>query len=405
MMGEKTSYFPMGQGHLLPQEEMLEVGRRKKKLSIGIPKESSRFENRVALTPQGVELLVANGHTVLFESGAGDKAHYFDHDFSEGGAQIVKEKSQVLKADIILKVSALTEEEMRQLEANQLIISLLNLYNQTRASIQKMLDRRLNAIAFELLKDDNGCFPVIRSMSEIEGTTSVLIASEYLSKAHNGKGVLLGGVTGISPAELVILGAGTAGEFAAKAAIGLGASVKVFDNSYHRLRELERNVGQRIFTSVLHPQALTKALQSADAVMGSLRYLQAGHSFMVTEEQVAQMKKGSIIVDLSMDQGGCFESSKCTDLDNPVYTKHGVVHYCVPNIASRVSRTASIALSNIFAPIILRLGEAGGVHHLIKEDIGLSHGMYLYKGILTNSYIGRRFNMPYKDIGLLMAAF
>ncbi len=405
MMGEKTSYFPMGQGHLLPQEEMLEVGRRKKKLSIGIPKESSRFENRVALTPQGVELLVANGHTVLFESGAGDKAHYFDHDFSEGGAQIVKEKSQVLKADIILKVSALTEEEMRQLEANQLIISLLNLYNQTRASIQKMLDRRLNAIAFELLKDDNGCFPVIRSMSEIEGTTSVLIASEYLSKAHNGKGVLLGGVTGISPAELVILGAGTAGEFAAKAAIGLGASVKVFDNSYHRLRELERNVGQRIFTSVLHPQALTKALQSADAVMGSLRYLQAGHSFMVTEEQVAQMKKGSIIVDLSMDQGGCFESSKCTDMDNPVYTKHGVVHYCVPNIASRVSRTASIALSNIFAPIILRLGEAGGVHHLIKEDIGLSHGMYLYKGILTNSYIGRRFNMPYKDIGLLMAAF
>lgn len=404
-MGDKTSFFPMGQSNLLPQEEMLEVGRRKKKLSIGIPKESSRFENRVALTPQGVELLVANGHTVFFEAGAGDRAHYFDHDFAECGAQIVKEKGQVLKADIILKVSALTDDEVARLEPHQLVISLLNLYNQSRESIQKMLDRRLNAIAFELLKDDNGCYPVIRSMSEIEGTASVMIASEYLSKAHNGKGVLLGGVTGISPAELVILGAGTAGEFAAKAAIGLGASVKVFDNSYHSLRELERNVGQRIFTSVLHPQALTKALQSADAVLGSLRYLQAGRSFMVTEEQVAQMKKGAIIIDLSMDQGGCFESSKCTDFDHPVFTRHGVIHHCVPNIASRVSRTSSIALSNIFAPIILKLGDAGGVHHLIKEDVGLSHGMYLYKGILTNSYIGRRFNMPYKDIGLLMAAF
>lgn len=404
-MGEKSSFFPMGQSNLLPQEEMLEVGRRKKKLSIGIPKESSRFENRVALTPQGVELLVANGHTVIFEAGAGDRAHYFDHDFAECGAQIVKEKAQVLKSDIILKVSAPTDDEVNKLDANQLVISLLNLYNQSRESLQKMLDRRLNAIAFELLKDDNGCFPVIRSMSEIEGTASVMIASEYLSKAHNGKGVLLGGVTGISPAELVIIGAGTAGEFAAKAAIGLGASVKVFDNSYHSLRELERNVGQRIFTSVLHPQALTKALQSADAVLGSLRYMQGVRSFMVTEEQVAQMKKGAIIIDLSMDQGGCFESSKCTDFDHPVFTKHGVIHHCVPNIASRVSRTSSIALSNIFAPIILKLGDAGGVHHLIKEDVGLSHGMYLYKGILTNSYIGRRFNMPYKDIGLLMAAF
>ncbi len=404
-MGDKTSYFPLGQANLLPREEMLEVGRPKKKLSIGIPKETSQFENRVALTPQGVELLVANGHTVIFETGAGDRAHYFDHDFAECGAQIVSQKSAALKADIILKVSSLTNDELEQLSPNQLIISLLNLHNQSRSSIQKMLDRRLNAIAFELLKDDNGCYPVIRSMSEIEGTTAVMVAGEYLSKAHNGKGVLLGGVTGISPSELVILGAGTAAEYAAKAAIGLGASVKVFDNSYHDLRELERNVGQRIFTSVLHPQALSKALQSADAVLGNLRYLQPGRAFIITEEQVAQMKKGSIIIDLSMDEGGCFETSRCTNLDDPVYIRHGIIHYCVPNVASRVSRTSSIALSNIFAPIILRLGEAGGVHHLIKEDVGLSHGMYLYKGILTNSHIGRHFNLPYKDIGLLMAAF
>ena len=394
----------MGQVSLLPQEEMLEVGRRKKRLSVGIPKDTSQFENRVALTPQGVELLVANGHTVFFESGAGERAHYFDHDFAECGAQIVKGNTQVFKADIILKVSSLSDEEIGQLEANQLVISLLNLHHQSRRSIQRMLDRRLNAIAFEFLKDLNDCYPVIRSMSEIEGTASVMIASEYLSKAHKGKGVLLGGITGISPTELVILGAGTAAEFAAKAALGLGASVKVFDNSYHNLRELEKNTGQRIFTSILHPQALTKALQSADAVLGTLRYPQ-GRNFMVTEDQVAQMKKGSIIIDLSMDQGGCFESSSCTDFDHPVFYKHGVIHYCVPNVASHVSRTSSIALSNIFAPIILRLGESGGIHHLVKEDVGLAHGMYLYKGILTNRHIGRMFNLSYKDIGLLMAAF
>lgn len=404
-MVETTSYFPLGQVGLLPREEMLETGRKKKSVSIGIPKETWRFESRVPLTPQGVELLVENGHTVLFESGAGEPAHYFDHDFSECGARIVKSRHEVFEADIILKVSCLNEAEIKLLHSRQLVITLLSMYNQTRESIQHMLDKKVNALAFELLKDDNGCFPVIRSMSEIEGSAAVMIAAEYLSKAHNGKGVLLGGVTGISPTEVVILGAGTAGEFAARAALGLGASVKVFDNSYRSLRELERNVGQRLFSSVLHPPALTKALQSADAVLGSLRYLETGRSFLVTEEQVSQMKPGSIIIDLSMDQGGCFESSMCTDFDQPVYNKHGVVHYCVPNIASRVSRTASIALSNIFAPILLRIGEAGGIHQIIKEDMGISHGVYIYKGILTNSHIGNRFNIPFKDIGLLMAAF
>lgn len=389
----------------MPREEMLETGRKKKRVSIGILKETSRFESRVPLTPQGVELLVENGHTVLFEAGAGEAAHYFDHDFSDCGARIVKSRNEVFEADIILKISRLTEEEIELLHSRQLVISLLSMYNQTRESIQRMLDKKVNAIAFELLKDDNGCFPVIRSMSEIEGAAAVMVAAEYMSKAHNGKGVLLGGVTGISPTEVVILGAGTAGEFAARAALGLGASVKVFDNSYRSLRELERNVGQRLFTSVLHPQALTKALQSADAVLGSLRYLETGRSFLVTEEQVAQMKPGSIIIDLSMHQGGCFESSMCTDFDKPVFNKHGVIHYCVPNIASRVARTASIALSNIFAPILLRIGESGGLQQIIKEDVGISHGVYLYKGILTNSHIGNRFNIPFKDIGLLMAAF
>ncbi len=404
-MGERTTYIPMGQTSMMPKEEMLEIGRQRKSLSIGIPKESSRFESRIPLTPQGVELLVANGHSVLFESGAGEGANYLDTDFADSGAQIVKSKDEVFKAEIILKVSAITNDEIDLLQANQLVISLLNLNNQTRESIQKMQDKRIDAIAFELIKDDNGCYPVVRSMSEIEGAASVMIASEYLSKAHNGKGVLLGGITGISPSEFVILGAGTAGEFAARAALGLGATVKVFDSSYHNLRELEHNIGRRVFTSVLHPRALSKALLSADAVLGSLRFLQSGYSYMVTEDQVRQMKPGSIIIDLSMDQGGCFETSVCTNFEHPVFIKHKVIHYCVPNVASRVSRTASIALSDIFAPVLLRIGKHGGVSQFIKKDRGVSHGIYLYKGILTNSHVGNRFNIPYKDISLLMAAF
>jgi alanine dehydrogenase len=403
--GAKTSYYPLTGHALMPQEEMLETGRRKKQLVIGIPKEVSKFENRIALTPQGVELLVNHGHQVLFESTAGENASYNDHAFSEAGARITTDKKSVFDAEIILKIAPPTPEEIELLKSDQLLISLFFPFIQTRESVQNLLDKRINAIAFEFLRDENNCNQVIRSMSEIEGAAAIMIASEYLSKAHNGKGVLLGGVTGISPSEIVILGAGTASEYAARAALGLGATVKVFDNSYHNLKELEHNIGQRLFTSILHPHVLTKALHSADAVLGNLHYQQSPINFMVTDEQVAQMKKGAVIIDLSMGHGGCFESSHCTDLEHPVFIKHGVIHYCVPNIASRVSRTATIALSNIFAPLLLRLADAGGMNSFLKEDVGISHGTYIYKGILTNSQIGKNFNLPSKDIGLLMAAF
>ncbi len=403
-IGDKTN-FPLYNTGLMPQEEMLEVKKTGKKLTVGIPKEKSKFENRLALTPQGVELLVENGHTVLFESGAGEPANFYDNDFAECGATIVKNSSEIFKSEIVLKISPFRDEELNLLRPGQTIISLVQLHQQSRELIKRMMSKKVNAIAFELIKDRNGCYPVTRSMSEIEGAASIMIASEYLSKAHNGKGVLLGGITGVSPAEVVILGAGMAGESAARAALGLGATVKIFDNSFKSLRDLELNIGQRVFTSVLYPKALTKALKSADAVIGNLRYLQSGLSYMVTEEQVAQMKQGSILIDLSMGQGGCFESSICTDFAHPVFIKHGVIHYCVPNVASHVARTATIALSNIFAPMILQMADAGSINSIIKEDAGFSHGIYVYKGILTNHYIGEAFSLPSKDIGLLMAAF
>lgn len=402
---KRASYFAIRQSQLIPREEMLETGRKQRSLSIGIPKESDSSENRIALTPQGVELLVDNGHKVVIEKGAGDTANYFDHDFSEAGAIIASSKEEVFKSEVVLKISPPTPNEVNLLTPNQLIMSFLYMPRQTRDTFSSLLEKRVNAVAYEFLKDEAGCYPVIRSMSEIEGYAAITIASEYLSKARGGKGVLLGGITGVSPAEVVIIGAGTAGEFAARAALGFGCQVKVFDNSYQNLKELERNVGQRLFTSILHPQVLSKALKSADAVVASLRYFDDNIGFFITEEQVSKMKPGSVIVDLSVGNGGCFESSVSSNLDNPVINQNGVVNYFVPNVASRVSRTASIALSNIFAPVILRLAESGGIHQLIKEDLGVSNGTYIYKGILTNSHIGNHLNLPYKDIGLLMAAF
>lgn len=399
-------YYAMNQTGLMPREELMEVGRKQKSMSFGIPREKENGENRVPLTPQGVELLVANGHEIILESGSGNAANYYDHDFSEAGARIVTDHEEPFRCEVVLKIAPPDAEERQLLSPNQLLISMLYLSNQSREDMQHLMHKKINALAYEFLKDDSGCYPVVRSMSEIEGYAAIMIASEYLSNSKEGKGVLLGGITGISPAEVVVIGAGTAGEFAVRAALGLGCQVKVFDNSYRNLRELERNVGQRLFTSVLHPQVLSKALRSADAVIGSLRYFDPQSGFLISEEQVSGMKPGSIIVDLSMGNGGCLEAAQGRmSAGNPVTIHHGVIHYRVHNIASRVARTSSIALSNIFAPVLLRLAMAGGVSHLIKQDVGVSHGLYLYKGILTNYKVGEKLNLPSKDIGLLMAAF
>lgn len=405
-MDRSASYFAIRQTQIMPREEMLETKRQHHSVTIGLPSENTLLENRVALTPQGVELLVDNGHKVIIEKGAGDAANYFDQDFSASGAIIVPTKEEVYKqSEVILKISPPTDAEISLMTQEQLLLSFLYMPGQTKEAILKLMKRRINAVAYEFLKDETGGYPVIRTMSEIEGYTAISIASEYLSKAHGGKGVLLGGITGVSPANVVIIGAGTAGEFATRAALGLGCQIKVFDDSYQNLRDLERNVGQRLYTSILHPQLLSKALESADAVVASLRYFEAHNKFFITKEQIARMKPGSVIVDLSVGKGGCFESTENSHTNHPYVNKRGIVHYSLPNLSSRVSRTASIALSNIFTPILLKLGEAGGIHPLIKQDRTICNGTYIYKGILTNNDIGQQFAIPSNDIGLLLAAF
>jgi len=242
-------------------------------------------------------------------------------------------------------------------------------------------------------------------MSTIAGSTSVLVAAEYLSNVNKGKGVMLGGISGITPTEVVILGAGTAAEFAARAALGLGATVKIFDNSIKRLMELQNILGQRLYTSIFHPQVLERVLKTADVVIGTLSPEETDQRYIISEDQVMLMKKGSVIIDLSIDKGGCFETSELRNHNSPSFIKHGVIHYCVPNITSRVARTASIAMSNVFAPMLGAIGETGGIKQQLKDDAGLRHGVYVYNGILTNDYLGRLYNLPARDINLLMAAF
>ncbi len=390
---------------LLPQEEMLEVATRKSSLYIGIPKEISFQENRVALVPDAVSVLVNNGHRVVVETNAGKMSNFPDNDYSEAGAEIARTAEEVYKADIILKVSPPSLKEIDMMKPRQILLSTLQLSLQSETFMKALMNKRVTAIAYGWIQDKEGIFPIIRAMGEIAGNASILIAAEYLSNVNNGPGLILGGISGISPTEVIILGAGTVGEFAARAAIGLGATVKVFDNSLYKLRRIQTALGRRIFTSVIQPKVLQKHLKSADVVIGAIRATKGRTPCVVSEEMVKDMKNGSVIVDVSIDEGGCFETSDVTNHTQPIFRKHGVIHYCVPNIPSRVSRTASYAFSTVFGPLLTRIADYGSVDRMLKQDSGFRKGIYIYNGMLTNKYLGDLFKIPAKDINLLLAAF
>ncbi len=388
----------------MPQEEMLEIAKKKSSLQIGIPKERSVQEKRIPLVPDAVAVLVNNGHEVVIETGAGEGSSFTDKDYSEVGAHIVYSTQEVYKSTLILKVEPPCLEEIDMMQNGQLLISALQLPHQPKDFLKKLISKRITAIAFDFIKDTEGVLPIVNAMSEIAGNASVLIAAEYLSNSTKGKGQLFGGLSGVSPTDVVILGAGTVGEFAAKSAIGLGASIKVFDNNTQKLRRLQDVIGQRIYTSVIQPNLLSNALKTADVVIGAISNKIGRAPIIVTEDMVSQMKDRSVIVDISIDKGGCIETSEVTSHSNPVFLKHGVIHYCVPNIASRYSRTASNALSNVISPTLIDTGNYGGLEAMIKSYVGIQHGVYLYRGVLTNKYLAETFSLPYKDINLLLMA-
>ena len=386
------------------QEEVLDIKFRSKPLMIGIPKEIAFQENRIGLIPEAVSVLVANGHEVLMEHNAGEGSRYSDMDYSEAGAKIVFDKEEVYKCPILVKTAPPVEADLPFLQMNQTIISPLHLTALEKGLMEKLMAKKITALAIENIKDENQNYPILRSMGEITGSAVMLIAGQYLSNFNQGKGVLLGGISGVPPTKVVIIGADIIGEFATRNALALGASVKVFDNNVSRLQRLQNNLGQRVWTSVLEPKILAKQLKTCEVAIGALRNDFSRAPIVVTEDMVSAMRPGSIIIDVAIDRGGCFETSELTNHENPIRIKHGVIHYGVPNIPSGFARTASQAISNVLMPLLVQIGDLGGLSEIIWHQIHLREGIYLYKGALTDFYISEKFNLKYTDLNLLIAS-
>ncbi|MEM6319827.1 MAG: alanine dehydrogenase [Bacteroidota bacterium] len=386
------------------QTEVLEVVKKRNKLTIGIPTETRLQENRVALVPASIAGLVAMGHHVLVETGAGLKTNYTDHRFSEAGAEVVYSKEQVFKSDILLKVAPPTLKEIDLMHPGQVLISPLQIPILDAAYIEKLLKKRVIALAMEYIKDEFNSFPIVRTMSEIAGVCAMMTAAELMNTTSGGKGALLGSVSGVPPAKVVILGAGVVAEVATRVALGLGAEVRIFDNNISKLMRIQGVIGRPLNTSSLNHYQLTKELLAADVAIGAMHSTSGRSPVIVSEDIVAEMKHGAVIVDISIDQGGCFATSEVTTHDKPTFTKHGVIHYCVPNIASKVARTASIAVSNIMTPLLLKAGDTGSIEDLLFKNLGLRHGVYTFKGSLTNEYLSKRFGFKFTDLDLLMTS-
>lgn len=389
---------------LMTKESPLAVKKGSRQLLVGLPKEISSNEKRVVLSPEAVGLLSNNGIQVVVESGAGLHAKFTDQDFSDAGAKISNSRKEVFQADVVLKIDPPSLEEIKEMSQGACLMSALQLENQSADFIQGLNEKKITAVAFEYLEDKVGGMPVVRAMSEIAGSTVMLIAAEYLSSVNEGKGLILGGVTGVPPTQVVIIGAGTVAEYAARTALGLGANIKVFDNHIYKLRRIKHLIGQQIYTSTLDNHGLSQALAEADVVIGALRAEKGKNKIVVSEEMVANMMHGSIIIDVAIDQGGCFETSKMTSHEEPIFKVHDVIHYCVPNIASRVARTASYSLSNIFTPILLQMIELGGAEEMIFNYRWFLRGVYTYRGSLTNALMARKFGLNHKELQLLLAA-
>lgn len=395
------SLSPFTKAQLLPQEETLEVYKKKGDLFIGIPKETHFQEKRVCLTPDAVSALVSNGHRVMIESGAGEGANFKDKTYSDAGAEVTSDTKKVFSCPIILKVEPPSLDEIEMINPQTLLISALQIKTQTKKYFELLASKRITALGFEFIKDEDGAYPAVRSLSEIAGTASILIASELLSNVNGGNGLMFGNLSGVPPTEIVILGAGTVGEFAARSAIGLGANVKVFDNSITRLRCIQSNLGRTLYTSTMQPKNLVKALKRCDVAIGAIRGKNRS-PIVVTEAMVNTMKPGAVIIDVSIDMGGCFETSEVTNHDNPTFEHNGVIHYCVPNIPARYSRSASVSISNIFTPYLLKIAEDGGIENAIRFDRGLKNGLYFYHGILTNKSVADWFDLDCSDVNLLI---
>jgi len=390
---------------LMTMEEPLKTSDSDQSLRIGVPREKANEERRVALAPSGVNVLVANGHDVYVEQGAGRLAHFQDGEYADAGADLVEDPEDLYEqCDLIVKVGPPDEEERELLQEGQILISALNLGGTTPEFLHHLMRLRITAIGFEFIRDPDGTFPLVRMMHEITGSMAIQIAGRYLESNEGGKGVMLGGISGVPPATVVILGAGVIGEWAARTALGYGAHVIVLDTELGTLRSLEHYLDRSITTAMASEQYLRRAVESADVVIGAMMASGERSPLLVTEDMVASMAPGGVIVDAVMDQGGCVETSRPTTHSDPVYRRHDVIHYCVPNMPSNAARTASYALTHVLVPYLLRIGKAGSINDALWEDEGLRNGTYVYRKHLTKKSLASMFGMNHRDIELLIAS-
>ncbi|MDH6305994.1 alanine dehydrogenase [Parabacteroides sp. PF5-5] len=403
MAGKESTHL---QGAYIPQELLKELGKVNNRLLIGIPCERVKDERRLALTPEAVDILTDAGHRVLLETGAGLGINYSDNHFSEAGAEIVETPEEVYKADIILKILPPLPSEVALMNPRTTLFSMVqfNLFSQD--VYEGLIAKRMNAIAYELMLDYQGKSPILSMISEIEGMAAITIASGLLSNTQGGKGVLLGGVPGIAPTEVLIIGAGAAGTVAARNALAMGATVKVFDYDISKLRTLQHTLGQKIFTSNFHPKVLHNAFQTADVVIGAMSYINIQRRYMIAEDLIRTMKRGALIIDLRVNQGGCFETTCCLSPSDPeIFEQFGVLHYCKPNVTNSVARTTSMGFSNILVSVLSMLGDADSIQGMIKEDNCFRSGVYMYSGKPVNSYISNHFNILSSNLDIYLSAF
>lgn len=400
----KSSFASLASTALATQEKLAPVSRGSKALVIGLPREIALQEKRISLSPEGVALLTAHGHEVWVETQAGEGAKFSDQLYSEAGARILFTQQEVYKADLILKIEPPTPAEVEMMKPGQKLISALQMGHLEKSYVTMLGRKKVTALAYEFIEDKVGGMPIIRAMSEIAGIAAVSVAAQYLSTAEGGKGIILGGITGVQPTRVVILGAGTVAEHVARACLSLGCEVQVFDNHLYKLRRIKHILGNHMFTSVLDPAVLTETLRRTDVLIGTLRAENGNAMHVVSDEMVRGMRSDSLIIDMSIDQGGCIATSEITNHLRPVFRKYDVIHYCVPNIAARAARSATHALNNIFVPILLRAGEEGGLDELIHSQKWFMRGVYLYRGTLVHEAVARKTGLRHKNIELLLAA-
>lgn len=391
------------QKSLSPQEKLMKKGKDSLRFTIGVLKEDKERETRVAITPQGVAMLVESGHDVFLEEGLGEEANFSDLDYTEQGGQICQ-RSEALQQDVVLKITPPQIEDIEGVKKRALLFSLIQYHHLCKETLEAMRLKSVTAIAMDWIEGIQGECPIANSMKEIEGNAAIVFAAN-MSCYPKGKGAMLGSVAGVSPSEVVILGAGMAGQSAARCAIGMGATVKFFDSSLRSLQKMRTIFGNHIFTSILHPNALAKSLKSAEVVIGALGEDEGLLPFVISEDLMQTMKKGAVIIDLNIDKGGSFGTSRETTIKRPTYKEKGVHYCCLPALATMYPRTSSIALSNITASLLLDMNKYENRGQYICSESGFQKGIYMYNGVLSNFDMGRRYNIAAKDLQLLLTVF